>query len=148
MTKRKNKKTETTRLGYTSGQAHSGTKNALPKIETWPNQYKSYVIRIEMPEYTSICPKTGLPDFGTITLEYFPGKRCLKLKSLKNYILAFRNMGIFYENAVNRILDDMSKAAKPKWAVVTGKFTARGGMKSTIIARYPRKESKNWSLPL
>ena len=129
---------ERTSLGYTSRQAESGTRIRLPEIETWPNQYRGYEIRIDIPEYTSVCPKTGLPDFGTITIEYLPAGRCLELKSLKNYILAFRNVGIFNENAVNRILDDMVRATKPVWAVVTGVFTARGGMRSTITARHPR----------
>ena len=128
-----------TRLGYTSGQARSGVKVELPPIETWPNQYRGYEIKIEMPEFTSICPKTGLPDFGSVTLEYLPDKECVELMSLKYYIQAYRNLGIFYENAVNRILDDVARAAKPKWAVVTGRFSTRGGMNSTITARYPRK---------
>ena len=130
---------ERTALGYTSKQAASGTQNALPAIDAWPNQYQGYEIRIDIPEYTSICPKTGLPDFGTITIEYLPAKRCLELKSLKRYILAYRNMGIFYENAVNRILEDVVKATKPVWATVKGAFTVRGGMHSTITASYPRK---------
>ncbi|MBI4347639.1 MAG: NADPH-dependent 7-cyano-7-deazaguanine reductase QueF [Elusimicrobia bacterium] len=130
---------KTTQLGYTSGQARAGVQDKLPAIETWPNQYRGYEIRIEMPEYTSICPKTGLPDVGTVTLEYLPDRECVELKSLKYYILGFRNMGIFYENAVNRILDDVVTACKPKWAVVTGAFNTRGGMRSTITARYPRK---------
>jgi len=128
-----------TRLGYTSGQAVSGVKDRLPPIETWPNQYRGYEIRIEIPEFTSVCPKTGLPDFGTVVIEYLPDRRCIELKSLKYYILAYRNMGIFYENAVNRILDDVAAATRPVWAKVTGAFTARGGMRSTVTARYPRK---------
>ena len=132
---------KTTTLGYTSGQARSGTSESLPPIETWANQYRGYEIRIDMPEFTSICPKTGLPDFGTLTLRYLPAKECVELKSLKYYMLAYRNMGIFYENAVNRILDDVVRAAKPHWAVVTGAFTTRGGMHSTVTARYPRKRS-------
>lgn len=133
---------QVTRYGYTSEQARSGTDARLPEIDTWPNQYRGYEIRIEMPEYTSICPKTGLPDFGTVVLEYLPDKRCLELKSLKYYLLAYRNMGIFYENAINRILDDVVRAAKPVWAVVTGTFTQRGGMRSTIVARYPRRNGR------
>ncbi len=128
-----------TSLGYTSQQARSGRSERLPAIETWPNQYRGYEIRIEMPEFTSICPKTGLPDVGTITLQYLPDKECVELKSLKYYILAYRNLGIFYENAVNRILDDVVGAVKPHWAVVTGSFNTRGGMRSTITARYPRR---------
>lgn len=123
---------------YTSEHARAGIKVRLPKIETWPNQYRGYEIIITIPEYTSVCPRTGLPDFGTITLRYTPAARCLELKSLKQYILAYRNLGIFYENAVNRILDDVVRACRPKWAVVTGEFTTRGGMRATVEATFPR----------
>ena len=122
---------------YTEQHAKSGITAALPEIETWPNQYKSYEITIEIPEYTAICPKTGLPDFGTIRLRYMPDKACLELKSLKLYIHAYRNIGIFYENAVNRILRDVVSTCRPTWAIVTGQFTARGGLSSTIEAKYP-----------
>lgn len=124
---------------YTAAHAVAGTREVLPEIETWPNQYRGYEITISIPEYTSICPRTGLPDFGTITIHYLPNRRCLELKSLKYYILAYRNLGIFYENAVNRILDDAARACRPKWMVVCGEFTTRGGMRTTVEARYPRK---------
>jgi 7-cyano-7-deazaguanine reductase len=130
---------KTHRPEYTPKHAGAGVRAKLPEIETWPNQYRSYEITISIPEYTSICPRTGLPDFGTITIHYLPDKLCLELKSLKYYILAYRNLGIFYENAVNRILDDVVRASLPKWAVVRGEFTPRGGMRTTIEARYPRK---------
>lgn len=136
--KKKNAVPRATRLGYTGGQAASGGKDKLPPIEAWPNQHQGYEIKIEAPEFTSVCPKTGLPDFGTITVEYLPDALCIELKSLKYYLLGYRNMGIFYENAVNRILDDVAKAVKPLRAVVTGSFTSRGGMRSTIVARHPR----------
>jgi 7-cyano-7-deazaguanine reductase len=123
--------------GYNERHAKSGVAAELPDIETWPNQFKGYEIRIEIPEYTAICPKTGLPDFGTIRIQYLPDRRCLELKSLKLYIHAYRNLGIFYENAVNRILQDVVKACRPVRAVVTGEFTARGGLRSVIEARYP-----------
>ncbi len=126
---------------YTPAHARSGVKDALPRLEVIPNQYRNYEITIEMPEYTSVCPKTHLPDFGTITIHYLPDKTCLELKALKYYLLAYRNLGIFMENAVNRILDDASRACRPKWMVVRGVFTARGGMSSTIEARYPRRRS-------
>lgn len=119
---------------YNEGHAKSGTAVKLPAIEVFPNQYPGYTIRIEIPEYTAVCPKTGLPDFGTIILEYEPLKQVLELKSLKSYILAYRNVGIFYENAVNRMLRDFTTAAKPKWCRVVGKFNTRGGMFSTITA--------------
>ncbi|MGH9895084.1 MAG: preQ(1) synthase [bacterium] len=125
------------RLGYSEEHAKSGITDPLPDIETWPNQYKGYEITIEIPEYTAICPKTGLPDFGTITLRYMPDHACLELKSLKLYIMAYRNHGIFYENAVNRILQDVVAACRPVWAIVRGDFTARGGLRSTIEAKYP-----------
>ena len=124
---------------YTSQHARGGVKASLPTIETWPNQYRGYEITITIPEYTSICPRTGLPDFGTITIHYMPNKLCLELKSLKYYILGYRNLGIFYENAVNRILDDAARACLPKWMVVRGAFTTRGGMRTTVEARYPRR---------
>jgi 7-cyano-7-deazaguanine reductase len=89
---------------YTEQHAKSGLTAKLPRLETWPNQYPGYVITIEIPEYTAICPKTGLPDFGTIHLTYVPDQTCLELKSLKVYIHGYRNLGIFYENAVNKIL--------------------------------------------
>lgn len=127
---------------YSPEQARAGTKAVLPAIETWSNQYRGYEITISIPEYTSICPRTGLPDFGTITIQYLPDKRCLELKSLKYYILAYRNLGIFYENAVNRILKDVVRACRPKWAVVRGGFRTRGGMRTMIEARYPRRESR------
>lgn len=125
---------------YTKKHAQAGIKTKLPKIECFPNQYKSYEINISIPEFTSICPKTNLPDFGTITIRYMPDKFCLELKSLKFYLLAFRNLGIFYENAVNRILDDVVRACRPKWLEVHGEFRPRGGIKTEILARYPRSQ--------
>jgi 7-cyano-7-deazaguanine reductase len=126
-----------TRLGYNERHAKSGLTASLPAIETFPNQYKGYEITIEIPEYTAICPKTSLPDFGTITVQYMPDRECLELKSLKMYIHAYRNVGIFYENAVNKILQDIAAACRPVWARVTGTFAARGGLRSVIEARYP-----------
>ena len=122
---------------YTDVHAAAGIDAPLPLIETWPNQFPHYEIEIAVPEFTSVCPKTGLPDFGTITIRYTPDKLCLELKSLKMYTLEYRNLGIFYENAVNRILQDIVKACRPVWAKVTGTFTARGGLSSKIEARYP-----------
>lgn len=124
---------------YTDEHAVAGVDAPLPEIETWPNQFGSgYEIEIQTPEFTSVCPKTGLPDHGTITLRYVPDKRCLELKSLKMYWLAYRNLGIFQENAVNRILRDVVKYAKPVSATVRGEFTPRGGVYSTITANYQR----------
>ncbi len=126
-----------TKAGYSARHAQSGITDRLPRIDTWPNQYPGYEITIEIPEYTAICPKTKLPDFGTIRLTYVPDQSCLELKSLKMYIHAYRNLGIFYENAVNRILADLVKACQPISATVTGEFTARGGLRSVIKAHYP-----------
>jgi 7-cyano-7-deazaguanine reductase len=109
-------------------------------IEVWPNQFPGYEIEIVVPEFTSVCPKTGLPDFGRITLIYVPDKWCLELKSFKMYTLAYRNLGIFYENVVNCLLRDVVKAAKPMSASVKGEFTPRGGILSTISATYRRKK--------
>lgn len=125
------------RLGYSERHAKSGLNAKLPQLETWPNQYPGYQITIEIPEYTAICPKTGLPDFGVIRLTYTPDQSCIELKSLKLYIHGYRNLGIFYENAVNKILADVVKACRPVSAAVTGEFTARGGLRSVIQASYP-----------
>jgi 7-cyano-7-deazaguanine reductase len=126
---------------YTAEHARAGIDAKLPKIETWPNHFPGYEITIRFPEYTSVCPKTGLPDYGTITLRYQPRKLCLELKSLKMYLLAYRNLGIFYENAVNRMLRDFVAATKPDWFTVTGEFTPRGGLTTTIEAHWPRSGS-------
>ena len=126
-----------TSLGYDVRHAKSGIGAKLPALETWPNQFKGYEITIEVPEYTAICPKTGLPDFGTIRIAYVPDKECVELKSLKMYIHAYRNIGIFYENAVNRILRDLVDACRPVRVTVIGDFTARGGLSSRIEATYP-----------
>jgi len=122
---------------YTERHAKSGIDAELPAIECWPNQFPGYDITIAMPEFTSICPKTGLPDFGTITIRYRPDRLCLELKSLKGYFTAYRNLGIFYENAVNRILRDIVKACNPVFLKVTGEFSTRGGMRSIIEVEYP-----------
>ncbi|HET7183476.1 MAG TPA: preQ(1) synthase [Terriglobales bacterium] len=125
---------------YTPEHARSGLDARFPDIETWPNQFPKYEILIEIPEFTSVCPKTGLPDFGVLTLRYMPDQRCLELKSLKEYLLTYRNLGIFQENIVNRVLEDVVRAARPIWAEVTGEFNARGGIGSTVIARWPRRK--------
>ena len=112
----------------------------LPEIETWENKYpdRDYSIRIEVPEFTCICPKTGLPDFAVLTLEYVPHVRCVELKSLKLYIHAFRNVGIFHEHATNRILDDFVRAVAPRRAELTGVFNARGGIATTVRVAWPQ----------
>lgn len=124
---------------YTDEHATAGVDAELPAIETWPNQHGDYEIEIVMPEFTSVCPKTGLPDHGTLRLVYIPLKNCLELKSLKMYTLAYRNLGIFQENVVNRFLADVVKAADPVQATVTGDFAARGGLATRITATHRRK---------
>ena len=125
---------------YTPEHARSGLNVDFPKIETWPNQFPKYEIVIDVPEFTSVCPKTGLPDFGALTIRYMPDKRCLELKSLKEYLLTYRNLGIFQENIVNRVLEDVVRAARPVWAEVKGDFNPRGGIGTVVIARWPRKK--------
>jgi 7-cyano-7-deazaguanine reductase len=125
---------------YTDEHAEAGVTAPLPEIETWPNQYPGYEIEIVMPEFTSVCPKTGLPDYGTLRLVYTPLRHCLELKSLKMYTLAYRNLGIFQENVVNRFLGDVVKAADPVQATVFGDFAARGGIATRVTATYKRKK--------
>ena len=98
-------------------------------------------IVIENKEFTSVCPRTGLPDFGTITIRYMPDKKIIELKSLKFYFLKYRNVGIFYEHVVNKILDDLSSLVKPKWMEVTGEFNIRGGIKTTTKAEFSKENS-------
>jgi 7-cyano-7-deazaguanine reductase len=125
------------KYGYTEEHASAGVKAPLPEIETWPNQFETgYEIEIVIPEFTSVCPKTGLPDSGEITIRYVPAKLCLELKSLKMYALAYRNLGIFQENIVNRFLNDVAAAARPVSATVTGEFSPRGGIYSKMTATY------------
>lgn len=101
--------------GYTQRHAASGVKAALPALETWPSQYEAdYEVVITIPEFTSICPKTGLPDFATLTITYVPDRLCVELKSLKEYVNAFRSLGIFNENVVNRVLEDLALALEPR----------------------------------
>jgi 7-cyano-7-deazaguanine reductase len=127
---------------YTDEHAASGVHSALPEIETWPSQYPDYEIEIIQPEFTSVCPKTGLPDFGKIVLRYVPDKLCLELKSYKMYLNAYRSLGIFQENVVNRILRDVVKAARPRAATVVGDFTPRGGLSTIITASWSGKRGK------
>src|SRR5580693_5177268 len=124
---------------YTADHARAGIETKLPKLDTWPNQYPGYVITTRFPEYTSVCPKTGMPDYGTITIQYMPQKDCIELKALKMYLLAYRDLGIFYENAVNKILHDIVDAVRPEWCVVRGEFTPRGGLTTSIFARWPER---------
>ena len=124
---------------YPDDLSRAGLDAALPKIETWPNQFPNTEITMVVPEYTSICPKTHLPDFGTVTIKYLPDRDCIELKSLKYYLLGYRNLGIFYENAINRILRDLVAACNPIWMSVKGEFNTRGGMHSVIDVRHERR---------
>ena len=125
---------------YTEEHARAGLKVPMPELETFQNQFPDYEIEIVIPEFTSVCPKTGLPDFGKLTISYVPDKHCVELKSLKLYELAYRNLGIFYENAVNRFLRDFVAAVKPVRATITGEFTPRGGIYSKVTASWDRKK--------
>jgi 7-cyano-7-deazaguanine reductase len=127
---------------YTDAHARAGINAKLPTLETWPNHFPGYEITIRYPEYTSVCPKTGLPDYGTITIQYTPRRSCLELKALKMYLLAYRNLGIFYENAVNRMLRDIVDAIHPVKCRVSGEFTPRGGLTTTVEACWPRNNGR------
>lgn len=111
---------------------------ATPEIETWRNEYSDhdYTVEITNLEFTAICPKTGLPDFATITITYVPDKRCIELKSLKEYFLFYRGVGIFHEHVVNKILEDFVDACQPRKAEVVGDFNIRGGIKTVVSASY------------
>ena len=108
------------------------------KIETVKNKYpkRDYNVHIEFPEFTCVCPRTGLPDFATIIIDYVPDKKIIELKSLKYYFISFRNKGVFHETVVNKILDDLVKACKPRSMKVVGEFGVRGGIKTTVTATY------------
>ena len=131
---------KTQKTGYTDTHAAAGLDAKFPSIDTWANQFRGYEIVVDDPEFTSVCPKTGLPDFGHLTIRYMPRKRCLELKSLKEYLFTYRNLGIFQENVVNRVLQDVVEAAKPKLATVIGDFVPRGGLGTVVTATYPRPE--------
>lgn len=110
-------------------------------LETFPNARpeRDYEILIRCPEFTSVCPKTGLPDFGEIVIRYVPDQTCIELKSLKFYLLEYRNKGVFYETLTNQILDDLVAACAPRRMTVTGAFTARGGITTTVTATHERR---------
>jgi 7-cyano-7-deazaguanine reductase len=107
-------------------------------LETFENQFpdRDYRIEIVYPEFTSVCPRTGQPDFGTLTITYTPDKKCVELKSLKYYLQSFRNQGIFYEHVTNTILDDLVGVVEPQWMMIEAAFNARGGMTETVTAEY------------
>jgi len=116
----------------------------MPDIEVWQNKYadRDYTIFLDVPECTCICPKTGLPDFIKIKISYIPQATCLELKSLKLYIVAYRDVGIFHEHLVNKILDDILRACKPKWVKIEGIVSPRGGIQTTVTTEYKEKTKK------
>lgn len=117
-------------------------KLKTPKIEVWKNQYpdKVYTISLDIPEFTCICPKTGLPDFATIKIEYSPQALCVELKSFKLYTIFYRNIGIFHEHLTNKMLEDFVNACKPRWARITSEFNPRGGIKTTVMREYKNED--------
>jgi 7-cyano-7-deazaguanine reductase len=112
--------------------------SSVTPIETFPNPRpeREFEIAISCPEFTSVCPKTGLPDFGEIRITYVPADRCIELKALKYYLIGFRDRGVFYEAATNQILDDLVEASRPRRMTVVGDFTVRGGIKTVVTASY------------
>ena len=117
-------------------------KLKTPEIEVWDNKYsdRTYIVDLTIPEFTCICPKTGLPDFATIKVSYKPAKTCIELKSFKMYLIFYRNLGIFHEHLVNKILDDIVKSCKPRWVCVEVAMNPRGGIQTTVMAEYPHKK--------
>ncbi len=111
-----------------------------PKIDVWKNKYfdKEYIVNLDVPEFTCICPKTGLPDFACIKIEYSPDKYCIELKSFKMYTIFFRNIGIFHEHLINKMLGDLVNACSPRFMKITGIFNPRGGITTTVTAEYKR----------
>ncbi|MDF1592411.1 MAG: preQ(1) synthase [Desulfobacterales bacterium] len=128
------------KIPYTIESPDIVQKDVLETIAYKYHGHRSIDITIRQPEYTSVCPMTGLPDVGAITIRYRPGKKIVELKSLKFYLLQFRNVGIFYEHVVNRILDDLVAVLSPLWLEVTGDFTARGGITTQVKAVYEGKK--------
>ena len=114
---------------------------STPEIEVWKNQYpdKIYTINLDIPEFTCICPKTGLPDFAVIRIEYSPAKFCVELKSFKMYTIFYRNIGIFHEHLINKMLEDFVKAVRPRRARIEGVFNPRGGITTTVTRQYKSK---------
>ena len=127
----------------TTSRSYDGLQDSIrqldtPEIETWTNEYcdRDYTIDITNLEFTAVCPKTGLPDFATIRVTYVPDDRCVELKSLKEYFLSFRDVGIFHEHVVNKVLDDFVAACRPRKVEVVGEFNIRGGLKTVVRASY------------
>ena len=131
----------------TKKSAYEGLQNKVrrlkaPSIEVWKNQYadKLYTICLDIPEFTCICPKTGLPDFANIKIEYSPEEYCIELKSFKMYTIFYRNIGIFHEHVTNKILEDFVRACKPRWVKIISEFNPRGGIKTTVVREYIKSQ--------
>lgn len=116
----------------------------LPVIDVWENRYpeRDYTVSFQTPEFTCVCPKTGLPDFAHLYVDYSPREHCVELKSFKEYLLSFRDLGVFHEHAVNRILDDLVASSKPRWMKVRGVFNVRGGVTTTVEAVFREGHSR------
>jgi 7-cyano-7-deazaguanine reductase len=125
-----------------SSQTVSPQEKTFSPIEVFPNLHpeRRYTIEIECPEFTAVCPKTGLPDFGTIVIHYIPDGSCLELKAFKYYLLDYRNVGIFYENVVNKILTDVIAACDPHWIEVRGIFKPRGGINTNVVVNHTKSQ--------
>lgn len=138
---RRRVKKEKKQSSYKGLQGHV-RKMKTPDIDVWRNQYsdKEYVVKLEIPEFTCICPKTGLPDFATARLQYRPGQWCVELKSFKLYIVFYRDVGIFHEHVVNKILGDFVKSCSPRWARIEMVFNPRGGITTSVEAEYGVKK--------
>jgi len=135
-----------TRKKDTHKSSYRGLQNHIrdlrsPNLEVWDNKYadKKYTIHLDIPEFTCICPKTGLPDFATISIDYIPDKVCVELKSLKLYMNFYRNIGIFHEHLTNKILDDFIRACQPRYVKITTKFNPRGGIHTTVTREYYKR---------
>lgn len=116
-------------------------KDKIELLEVFDNAYpdRDYVVIHKAPEFTSVCPRTGQPDFATITIEYIPDKLCVELKSLKFYLNSYRNDGIFFESVINKILDDLASVCKPRYMKITGGFNVRGGISSIVTSEYKKQ---------
>ena len=130
--------------GSYEGRQENIRKLKTPKIETWESKYpdKDFEVEFTINEFTCVCPKTGMPDFAILHIKYVPTKKCLELKSLKMYMNFYREVGIFHEHTINKILGDLVAACKPKWMKIEGEFNIRGGIKTTVRAEYKAKERR------
>ncbi len=131
-----------THIPYQIQKPETVDAGLLDPIDYAYKESRDIVITIRQPEFTSVCPMTGLPDYGAITIRYTPDQNIVELKSLKFYLLQYRNVGIFYEHVVNRILDDLVSRLKPKWMEVTGNFSSRGGITSDVTAQFNSDQAK------